>query len=201
MRVHFRRDDNRGGYAALIQRTDGLTVRLPGYDRKFRVPHDLAHFVAEREFHLAGGVFGCIAAGAMFSNMTLVDGRPRYDAQARSRAVLRAHAAELGLAECLSGAVHDSVEQNLDFPAALRRLRDTWGALRTGPCPYDPADLHRVLDLLGQLGERWRALGPGEVLPLRWELPAPKTPVVVGPGNRGPVLGRRRFTGAPVRQT
>src|SRR4051794_32548074 len=104
MRVQFHRSDQAGGaYVVLIQREDGLTVQLPGYDQRAAVPHHLAHFVAEHEFRLSHGVFGCIAAGAMFSNMSLVGARPRYDAQARSRAVLRVNAGELSLAESLSG--------------------------------------------------------------------------------------------------
>jgi hypothetical protein len=173
MRVHFHREEQRGGYAALIHRTDGVTVRLPGFDRKWRVPHDLAHLVAERELGLARGVFGCIAAGAMFSNMTLVEGRPRYDVRARSRAVLRANSADLTLAECLSGVVHDAVEHDQDLPTAYRRLREAWGVLRAEPCPYQPAELRRAIDVLGQLVARWEALGHGEVLALRWEPPAP----------------------------
>jgi hypothetical protein len=178
MRVQFVRGGQRGGYVVLILREDGLTVRLPGYDRKFRVPHDLAHFVAEREFRLARGVFGCIAAGAMFSNMSVVDGRQRYDARSRSRAVLKANGPELTLAECLSGVVHNAVEHQLDLGVAHRRLRDSWGALRTGPCPYEAADLRRTLDVLGQLTERWQELGPGEKLALRWDQP-PSRPAAV----------------------
>jgi hypothetical protein len=171
MEIHFHRTDGRGGYAVLIRRDDGLTARLPGYDRTRSVPHDLAHFVAEREFELTQGVYGSIAAGAMFSNMSLVDGRPHYDGQARSRAVLRAHADELGLAECISGVVHESVQRHLDFPTTLRRLHEAWGSLRPGPCPYESGVLRRTLGALGELGARWRAVGVGETLSLRWELP------------------------------
>jgi hypothetical protein len=169
MRVQFVRGGQHEGYVVLILREDGLTVRLPGYDRKWRVPHDLAHFVAEREFQMARGVFGCIAAGAMFSNMSVVDGRPRYDAQVRSRLVLKTNGAELTLAECLSGVVHDAVEHEVDLAVAHRRLRDSWGALRTGPCPYEAGDLRRALDVLGQLASRWQDLAPGERLALRWD--------------------------------
>jgi hypothetical protein len=171
MEVHFHRTNDRGNYAVLVRRDDGLTARLPGYDRTYSVPHDLAHFVAERGFELTQGVFGSIAAGAMFSNMSLVDGRPHYDGKARSRAVLRAHADELGLAECISGVVHESVENHLDFPATLRRLHEAWGRLRPGPCPYEGGVLRRTLGTLGALGARWRTVEPGDTLALRWELP------------------------------
>jgi len=73
----------RGESITTIYRGGGVVVELPSYSRKHRVPHDLAHAVAEREFGLAGGVFGSIAAGAMFDNMRMPAGRPRHDAAAR----------------------------------------------------------------------------------------------------------------------
>src|SRR5256886_17601817 len=127
MRVQFVRSDHGAGYAVLILREDGVAVRLPGYDRTFRVPHDLAHLVAEREFQLARGVFGCIAAGAMFTNMSVVDGRARYDAPARSRPVLTTTGAELTLAARLPGAVHDAAEHEPGLGGAHRPLRGSSG--------------------------------------------------------------------------
>jgi hypothetical protein len=171
MQVHFHRVDDRGGYAALIRRNDGQTVRLPGLDGRYRVPHDLAHFVTEREFGLTGGVFGCIAAGAMFTNMAVVGGRPRYDAASRSRAVLRRNAVELGLAECVSGVVHEAIESQLPVSVGYRRLQEAWGVQRSGVCAYQPADFQRALDVLGGLGARWRSLRTGEVLALKWDFP------------------------------
>src|SRR2546423_2146785 len=188
MRVQFHRSDHDGGaYVVMVRREDGLTVQLPGYDQDGVVRHYLAHFVAEHEFRLTHGAFGCIAAGAMFSNMSIVGTRPRYDTGGRSRAVLRDHAGELSLAESLSGVVHDAVEQRFDLGTGYRRLREAWGALRPTPCPYAPADLNRVLDLLDRLGRRWRGLGPGELLALRWETdPQRNTRPVSGPRTPSP---------------
>jgi hypothetical protein len=171
MQVHFHRTDRAGGYAVIMRRDDGLTVRLPGLDRSFRVPHDLAHFVTEREFQLGHGVFGSIAAGAMFSNMAVVGGRPRYDVKLRSRAVIRAHSAELSLAEVLSGVVHDGVEHESTTDAVYRQLVLAYGSLRPGPCPYQVATLRRCLGLLWALEGRWRAVPVGQRLALRWEPP------------------------------
>jgi len=193
MRVQFHRSDHDGGaYVVMVRREDGLTVQLPGYDQDGVVPHYLAHFVAEHEFRLTHGVFGCIAAGAMFSNMSIVGTRPRYDTGGRSRAVLRDHAGELSLAESLSGVVHDAVEQRFDLGTGYRRLREAWGAVRPTPCPFGPADLEHVLGLLEELGRRWRALGPGEVLALRWGAhPRRNAGPVPAPGDAAPA---RRFS-------
>jgi hypothetical protein len=195
MQAEFHRTDGRGGYAVIIRRDDGLTVRLPGYDRKWRVPHDLAHFVAEREFRLSKGVFGSIAAGAMFSNMAVVDGRQRFDANMRSRAVLRAHAAEIGIAELVAGVVHQGIERDERFEDVWARLREAWGTVRPGPCPYHPETLRRVLAILVALGERWQALPEGEHLTLRWSLPVEVSadrPAAGGPARtRRPALATR----------
>jgi hypothetical protein len=173
MQVHFHRTDGRGGYVVLMRRDDGLTVRMPGYDRRWRVPHDMAHFATEREFNFGYGVFGSIAAGALFNNMTVVAGRSRSDLAARSRSVIRAHAAELGLAEVVSGVVHDGVEHDAPVPAVYARLVETWDSLRPGPCPYQLATLRRCLGVLEVLENRWRAVGVGQRLALHWESPAP----------------------------
>lgn len=177
MQVHFHRTDGHGGYVVLMRRDDGLTVRMPGYYRGWRVPHDLAHFAAEREFKIDYGIFGSIAAGALFTNMEIVAGRARSDGRARSRTVIRAHSAELGLAEVVAGVVHEGVEQDQPLPVVHARLVETWGTLRPGPCPYDVATVRRCLGVLGVLETRWREVGVGQRLALRWEPPAsPRRP-------------------------
>jgi hypothetical protein len=196
MHAEFHRTDGSGGYAVIIRRDDGLTVRLPGYDRKWRVPHDLAHFVAEREFRLNKGVFGSIAAGAMFTNMTVVDGRQRFDAKVRSRAVLRAHTAEIGIAELVAGVVHQGVERGERYEEVWVRLRGAWGTVRSGPCPYHPETLRRVLAILAALAERWQALPAGEWLTLRWPLP-----VEISAGDRGAAAPARTGRPALARRT
>ena len=173
MQVHFHRTDGHGGYVVLMRRDDGLTVRLPGYDRKWRVPHDMAHFATEREFNFGQGVFGSIAAGALFSNMSVVAGRPRYDVTVRSRSVIKAHTAELGLAEAVSGVVHDGVEHDAALPVMYSRLVETWSSMRPGPCPYQMVTLRRCLAVLALLESRWREIAVGQRLALRWESPTP----------------------------
>jgi hypothetical protein len=124
-----------GSTLATIRRRDGVVVELPGFDKKHRVPHDLAHLATERHLGLSGGVFGSIAGGGMFSNMRVVDGRPRHDAAVRSRRVLAANKRELGLAEVMAGAVHDAVEHGRaqEAPVEARRI---WASLGTGPFPW-----------------------------------------------------------------
>lgn len=155
-----------GGSVALIDRPDGVRLRLSSYDRKYVVPHDLAHFVAERAFRIHGGLWGSIAAGALLDSMELVSGRLRHDRKARSETVLRANAKEFGMAEVLAGVVHLGVDQ--DDRTIGRALRDAWGAFRAEPCPVPAERAVAAVAELRTLGARFAALGPAATLPLTW---------------------------------
>ena len=158
-------------YCSHVHRDDGVVVRVPGWDRRWRIPHDLAHFVTERELQLPDGVYGSIGSGAMFAGMEVVSGRPRHDARAVSERVLRANSASgaLGLAEGLGGSIHLAAEGG-DVASALATVRFMWDLHGTGPCPYDLADVTRVAAVLGEVGDEWARVRPGERLALSWPL-------------------------------
>ncbi|WP_328605032.1 hypothetical protein OG943_34100 [Amycolatopsis sp. NBC_00345] len=156
--------DPRGECFARIRRRDGLVLGLPSFSRKFRVPHDLAHAVTERALGLGGGVFGCIAAGAVFGNMRVLEGKPRHDAKARSERVLKAAKRSIGVAECLSGVLHEAVEhgRQLRFSVA----RETWGILEQDPFPYSEREIRSASEKLHELAEVWQT--SGEPLEFSW---------------------------------
>lgn len=139
---------------------------LPSYERKFRVPHDLAHAVAERELGLAQGVFGSIASGAVFKNMRVVRGRPRHDARAISARVLRANGRALATAEVLAGMLHRAVEHDQSVPQSA--AREAWGVVNQDLFPWTAADVTRATDTLRVLGEQWSGLGADDVLEFDW---------------------------------
>lgn len=182
MRVTFTRLPG-GGSTAEFQRPDGVTVRLQSYDRKHRIPHDLAHLVAERAFRVDRGVWGSLAAGVLFASAEVVAGRRRHDDKARSAALLKANRDEIGVTELLAYVVQQGVDQ--DRATAGRALTEAWGSLRPGPPPY-PADvLPRAVDELRALGDRWQRLPAGGTLEVDWPLP-------VAAARRGSRPSRRR---------
>jgi hypothetical protein len=157
-----------------VLRDDGVVLEMRSYSRKHRVPHDLAHAAVERELRLCAGVFGCVAAGAVFSSMRVLAGVPRHDAAARSSRVIKAHARSIALAEVLSGVVHQAVED----PAAhslFQRAREGWGIVEEGPFPYAPAAVAAAAETLRALADRWSTLAVGAELALAWprDLAAP----------------------------
>lgn len=159
--------DGRRRCWSTIERDDGIVLFLPGYDRKWRVPHDLAHVATEKHLRLADGVFGSIAAGAMFENMKVLSGRLRHDPRQRSRQVLRANGRGIGVAELLSGVVHAAVERQApgSVVAAARRA---WASLHGDPFPYPDAALRNAVEALEALGQRWSRLTAGEQLTVDW---------------------------------
>jgi hypothetical protein len=165
MRIVFSHAD-RGTTVATVHRPDGVVVRLPSYSVKHRVPHDLAHAVAERAFGLTDGVFGSIASGAMFDNMSVVSGRQRHDAAQRSKRILRANKRALTTAELMAGVLHDAVEGPMTDPAA--KARHDWGIVREEPFPWTDDQVREAVATLRDLANQWSELGPEGELEFLW---------------------------------
>ena len=187
-----------GGSVATITRPDGVRLRLTSYDRKYVVPHDLAHFATEQQLRMADGLWGSIAAGAVFDSVEVLSGTR---AGVRSDAVRQRNAAGLALAEVLVGVVHGAVNRAVSggvdgtVPAADRavvaQLASAWGSVRQGPCPYPEAHRLAAVRELRSLGERFAALGPDEVLALRWPGGPEARGGRSGTGGRGVRRGHR----------
>ena len=195
-----------GGSVATITRPDGVRLRLTSYDRKYVVPHDLAHFATEQQLRMADGLWGSIAAGAVFDSVEVLSGTR---AGVRSDAVRQRNAAGLALAEVLVGVVHGAVNRAVNgalnravnggvdgtVPAADRavvaQLASAWGSVRQGPCPYPEAHRLAAVRELRSLGERFAALGPDEVLALRWPGGPEARGGRSGTGGRGVRRGHR----------
>ena len=150
MLVKFTRSET-GSTLATISRRDGVTLTLPGFDKKHRVPHDLAHFATEQHLQLSRGVFGSIAGGGMFSTMRVVAGKPRHDAVARSSRLLGTNKHELGLAEVMADVIHDAVEHGGEHKAPLE-ARKIWASLVGGSLPVDGSTGDRGDQLSGRVG-------------------------------------------------
>ncbi|MEU4692869.1 hypothetical protein [Actinoplanes sp. NPDC023714] len=147
-----------GSTVATVHRGDGVVLQLPGYDRKHRVPHDLAHFATERALGLTAGVFGAIAAGGVFANMRLVSGKPRHDAALRSRRLLEAHKRALTMAELIAGVVHRAVEED-EAGRAPVLVREAWVSFDGTECPWTDAQVTEAVTTLAELAEEWEAHG------------------------------------------
>lgn len=158
----------RGTYWCHVHRPDGAVVFVPGSDRKFRIPHDLAHVATERALGLTDGVFGSVMDGALFGGMRVVSGR-RHHSSRRSDQVIRLNSASraLTVAELLAGAVHHAVETG-HRARLLPQARENWAVVREDPFPYALAELTVAHDQLAALGARWDALPVDGTLDVPW---------------------------------
>ena len=68
MRVTFPRLPDHERAYALVERDDGAVYRLYGGPAGPRLPHDIMHFVVERELRIRDGIWGGIAAGIVFDH-------------------------------------------------------------------------------------------------------------------------------------
>jgi hypothetical protein len=180
--VTFTRSET-GSTLATINRRDGVVLALPGFDKKHRIPHDLAHFATERHLQLSRGVFGSIAGGGVFPNMRVVAGKPRHDAAARSSRILGANKRPLGLAEVMADVVHNAVEHG-DEQAAPLEARKAWSSLVGGPFPWTDRQLGEAIRCLAELAEGYQRDG---VVQAEW----PDSLSSPAPSNSGIRKGRR----------
>jgi hypothetical protein len=166
VRIVFTREA-RGATLATIYRPDSVVVGLNGSAHCTRVPHDLAHAVAERELGLAQGIFGSLAAGAMFSSVVILSGRPRYDAAERSKRILAANTRELHLTELFGGALQSAVDESR-LTSAKRQARQYWNSLSTVPFPYSDEQFDDAAYTLDLLNRAWQQLRIGQGMDFVW---------------------------------
>lgn len=159
MQVTFTRTGERS-YSIAAHRPTGEVLHMPrgpGYDPW--LPHDVVHFVVERHFDIARGVFGQLAAGGDAGTFFTIPHRRRDPARRLS--------SRLGVL----GREDTARSERLTAVCMA-----AWHARRGGRWEFadtvDGDDLTGLPDaLLAELDEvatRWHALSVGEALTLAW---------------------------------
>jgi hypothetical protein len=143
----------RGESLTRVHRSDGVVLLLPSFSRKHRVPHDIAHAVTERELRIGTGVFGCIAAGGVFDNMSVAEGKPKRTAKNHSDTVLTSAGRSLSLAEVMAGAIHHFVEHR--EPVSVAMARSAWGSIAESPFPWQDKEVVTAYKTLQALDAEW----------------------------------------------
>jgi hypothetical protein len=172
MRVSFPRlPDHQRSYA-LVERDDGAVYRLFGGPASPRLPHDIMHFVVERELDISDGIWAGIASGVVFTSMRHVTGRRPPHAAARSRELLADSHYRLLRAEALANLVECVAALDHPSDGQIRRLT----AVRLSVLPsaeLDPAVIAAAATALQVEASRWARLRVGEELTYTW----PRTPL------------------------
>jgi len=169
MRVTFPRLPDHERAYALVERDDGAVYRLYGGRAGPRLPHDIMHFVVERELRIPDGIWGGIASGIIFDSMQHVSGSRPPHARERSKEQLasfhqRGLRAEVlaSFVECVAG---------LDHPSDIAIL--TLAATRLSVLPdadadVEPSEVAAAAQALQVEAARWARLRVGEELSYEW---------------------------------
>jgi hypothetical protein len=184
-----------GALVAMAVRGDGVTVRVKGVGQVHPLPHDLAHWVVERELDLRRGFWASVAAGAVFNSMAVVGGRRRPHADERSRAVIKVNGPCITQAEVVVGSFMRIIERGLDDnpQVAMAFLRDEQSAVPAGVLAVERDALVRVCAALRAAAVRWQALPVGASLTDSWTVPETV-------GLRSTARERRRLRPRSVRR-
>jgi hypothetical protein len=157
-------------YEVVARRDDGVTLRVRTPDKPLKIPHDMAHFVVERELSFDKGFWGSIASGVVFASVQVVSGRQPPHAAEQSAAMIKASYKELAAAE-LYVAVMQGVERDgkeRDHRLVCSRLDEVWRPFRWPRPPVSAEDALNVCRALREAEGVWTALPVGESVTLSW---------------------------------
>ena len=146
-----------------VFRDDGVTLELRPPDQKFSPPHDVIHFVVEQTLGLQRGFWGTVADGAKVSSMTVIKGRQRPHADARSKSLIKSNQAYLNEAEVFVGVFQDVLLRN---PKAYREI--VGRRLKDRGKEIDSDEIERVWSALVTLRKRWEDMAIGDSIVLEW---------------------------------
>jgi hypothetical protein len=148
-------------YGVHVERDNATNLQMhpaPGYDHW--LPHDLVHFLVEREAGLKDGIFGQLAAGGDAHTFVPTDQQRTRRWARRAERRNRTTGRDIGRSE------------DLAFAALV-----TWKSRASGHCPrqqFTQATMIEVDGLLPALDDAahdWHALSVGECLTLDWPWP------------------------------
>src|SRR5262249_43251802 len=152
MQVIFTRTHARG-YSVTIAGPGIDTATMnpaPGFDA--RLPHDVAHFIVERELGIQGGLYGQLAAGGTAGTFHAKDAKKPRRAKRRGAAIAAANEGDAAFSEHAVYAAQSRWERREIVP-------DTSIA---------KVDLDRIITSFEDFATRWSALAVGESITLEW---------------------------------
>lgn len=135
----------------------------PGFDEF--LPHDLAHFVVEREFGLRLGIFGQLAAGGDAGTFWCAPADRTTRLAQRAHRLRVAGRGDLGRSEQLTAACLATWE----IGTGRRSASDPWPVRALHDCAIaTPQQLAGVVGKFDEVSLSWQALSAGESLQFEW---------------------------------
>jgi hypothetical protein len=174
MELTFTRSGDRT-YTTMARRNDGVLMHVPNHDRPSSLPHDIAHFVVERELGLDRGFWGRVAAGAMCGGMRVLAGRLPPHANSKSRTVIKEPEQQLIEAEVLVSLLLEitAAQSESDWARVRVILDRAWKPRKSSREALSHSEVMSVCAALRLAQQRWQSLPIGGSIVGKW-----------GPGGR-----------------
>ncbi|GIH20130.1 hypothetical protein [Rugosimonospora africana] len=166
MRVTFTRFPKGQRAWSLVERDDGVAYRMDGPSVRGKLPHDLIHLTVERTLGIADGIWGAIAAGAVFESMHHHAGRRPPHAAEHSAALIRANGASLHAAELVGGLAERIADTPPPTPADVVRQAEEYLQWLDGT--VDLARLEVAAAAVREATENWHAVPVGGQVVAWW---------------------------------
>lgn len=160
-------------YEVLAHRDDKVVLRVHTPDRPLSLPHDMAHYLVERELGFDRGFWGAIAAGAVFDSVQVVSGRRPPHAAERSQAVIKAAGLQLAAAELYVSVIQSVAREGAerDWPRVCAYLDEVWRPFRAPRRPVTHDGVLRACAALREAERRWQELPVGGSIKVSWSAP------------------------------
>jgi hypothetical protein len=160
-----------GLHVTTIERDDGavLATRSPG--ARDRLPHDLIHYVVERELGLDDGVWGRVASGVVYKNFRVL--QPPKAKQQRRQKPRKRKTKRKGVleAEVLVWILHDIWDGTAEREwGTIRAFLDSiWSPrTRSRADELEPSTIARICAALDRMEAKWKRVPVGGELRVDW---------------------------------
>lgn len=167
MEVVFTKQEN-CSYSILVTRSDHVKLQFQGVGKKFLIPHDLSHFIVESKLNMRQGFWGCVAKGALFSGMNIVEGRQKAHARSRSKQVIKESSQQLRLAECLVRVFDQISVDELDRvkASATKHLSQISSDIK--PNELSDSTIMNIYSTFRAFQNNWQRIDEGENIEISW---------------------------------
>ena len=172
MKVTFTKEQDKK-YFSTVLRNDGVLVFVPGVGKKYDLPHDFSHFIIEKSLGLEWGFWGCIAKGALFKGMKVLEGRQKPHAKARSKNILKEAGQYLTEAEGLVSIVHNirTKKVQYDWIQIREELKFSWRPKKSFRPALSQKEIEVTCNLVDSAVLQWEGMSAGDHISVIWTLP------------------------------
>ena len=123
----------------------------PGYDS--RLPHDVAHFIVEKELGIVGGIFGQLAAGGTAGTFASSEAKKRRRQKKRGQEISKQNKKDALFSE-----------------HAVYAAQSRWENHEIIPDTKIPAtDIERICRAFDEFARSWIELAVGDSITLEWK--------------------------------